>query len=733
MTNERTETLNFQQMNIKPMYRSSDYSNIGRDFIEKVLEHCVSYKRAVGFFSSTSLIYTSHGLLNIADHYKGGDPLIRFIVSPKLTKEDEMAIRAGIRSRNRVIENAMLRDFSEPENEFGKERLNILCHLISSGAMEIKVAVTMFEENDIGMYHDKIGIMEDEDYNKIAFSGSLNESANAFANNFESITVFKSWEETRPYLDEIEKDFDLLWTNLTDRVLVIDFPEAVKQRLFQYKRETFNRNIEEDERKWERQSKSELPSIKGGDAPQFYDYQKEAITNWMRNRGRGIFDMATGTGKTFTAYGAMVALLERTKYHLATVIVCPYQHLVDQWIEDAERFKISNMIVGYSDPKYKDYMTRLKQAIQNYNDGIINFFYFITTNASYKTDKVQEALKKINGNALLVADEAHNLGSVGMVDCLLPNFNFRLALSATVDRFRDEEGTKQIYDYFGQKCIEYPLEKAIDEGKLTKYYYYPIIVYLTQEERLQYLELTKKLAKLIRKDKNGKQVMSEGAQQIAIQRSHIIAGAENKLYQLKAEMRRHINDYYMLVYCGTSVMAKGTNDEKKQIDAVSSMLGNDLKIRCAKYTSEENAEERRELKRRFQTGDDLQALVAIKCLDEGVNIPNIRKAFILASSTNPREYIQRRGRVLRLAEGKGDAEIYDFVCLPLDATELQESDKETRKSFKALINNELKRIEEFGKHAINNSESDTCAEKIREDYDMYDFETGQSVIYSEEE
>ena len=197
--------MEFKDLNIKNRYRSADTSNIGRDFIEKVLKHSVSYKRAVGFFSSSSLIYTSRGLLQVADHYDPAteESVIKFIVSPRLTKEDIEAIRQGYKTKREVIESSMLAEMKQPEDDFGKERLNILCHLIASGAMEIKVAVTEYSESDMGMYHEKIGVMTDSHGNMIAFDGSLNESANAFSQNFESITIYKTWEESRTYAAEV--------------------------------------------------------------------------------------------------------------------------------------------------------------------------------------------------------------------------------------------------------------------------------------------------------------------------------------------------------------------------------------------------------------------------------------------------------------------------------------------------------------------------------------------------
>ena len=717
--------MGFKDLGIKNRYRSADTSNIGVEFIEKVLKHSVSYKRAVGFFSSSSLIYTSRGLLQVAEHYKNGEEsVIKFIVSPRLTKEDVEAIRQGYKTKKEVIESSMLSEMKEPEDNFGKERLNILCHLIASGAMEIKVAVTEYSESDMGMYHEKIGLMTDIDGYTLAFEGSLNESANAFVHNFESITVYKTWDQSRGYVNDIENDFDQLWLNTTNNIEVYEFPKVVKEKLFQYKRETFNKIIEKDEEEFHRRQSISFPRIDKTILPTFpYEYQGRAINNWFKQKCVGIFDMATGSGKTLTAYGAMVSLLNRCEYNLAIVIVAPYQHLVEQWLEDAPKFHINHMIIGYSNPKYSNYMTELKSSIYSYNKGSLPYFFFITTNASYKLPKVQEELKKIQGRALIVADEAHNFGSTNMASCLLDMFNYRLALSATIERHGDEEGTNRIFKYFGEKCITYTLEDAMADFKLTQYEYHPIIVYLDEEEREEYAKLSRELIKHIKKDGS----MDQQGKMIVLKRARIIAGANSKLTALRHEMQNHTDEYYQIVYCGTAKVDNDSDEESRQIDEITHMLGIDMGMKISRYTSRESVEERRVIRNRFKDGNNLQALVAIKCLDEGVNIPGIRTAFILASSTNPREYIQRRGRILRLAEGKDCAVIYDFVTLPIPANEIDDSN-ESIKIYKSLVRNETTRMEEFGSHSLNRGECDRIVDQIKDDYGLYEFENIEPYV-----
>ena len=153
-------------------------------------------------------------------------------------------------------------------------------------------------------------------------------------------------------------------------------------------------------------------------------------------------------------------------------------------MEDIEKFNMQP-IIGYSASSQKDWKTRLERAIRNQKLGVKGkeFFCFICTNATYSSDFVQAQLHKIKGDCLFIVDEAHNFGADYLSRLMIESFNYRLALSATLERHHDEEGTQKLYDYFGEKCIEYDLERAIHEDKLTRYKYYPVIAYHYQIQR----------------------------------------------------------------------------------------------------------------------------------------------------------------------------------------------------------------------------------------------------------
>lgn len=612
---------------IKSEYRSL-IDDMVRDFYIPCLENAVSYRRAVGFFSSSSLVEVSQGIAKMAQN--GGK--IRIVASPYLSDEDIEAIKTGYENRKEVIEQALLRQLHEPVNYYASERMNMLANLVADGILDIRIAYTM-DRSGMGMYHEKMGIIEDDEGNVIAFSGSNNESATAMSINYETMDVFRNWG------DSSEKErvqlkcnaFHSIWNNNEPNIEVMEFENITKALIEKYRRKSTNFNIDKEEYPDGVSAEGERSIDKTTIAPripegfELRDYQVEAIDKWEEQDFRGIFDMATGTGKTYTGLGAAARLSKRLEDRLALIIVCPYQHLVEQWVEDIVLFGMKP-IIGYSSSIQRSWKKNLESAIRDQKLKVRKreFFCFVTTNATFSSEFVQNQLSKIRSDILLMVDEAHNFGADNLRRLLLPNYKYRLALSATLDRHGDPEGTEALYRYFGGKCIEYSLEKAIGEGKLTPYKYYPVIVSLSDIELQEYDNLTTQIAKCLTKDKRGKTVLSEKGKRLALQRSRLVAGASGKIQALEKYIMPYIEDKHILVYCGATTVFDGNqenmqidNDEIRQIDLVTDLLGNKLHMKVSQFTSKENVEERNILKREFADGSNLQALIAIKCLDEG--------------------------------------------------------------------------------------------------------------------
>lgn len=719
--------MGFLNIDIKSEYRSR-LDNVIKDFYVPVLKQAVLYKRAVGFFSSTALVEMSAGICGLVKN--GGK--IQLIASPHLSANDIEAINNGLKRRDDVIEEALIRQLSEPIGAEETARLNLLSNLIAAGVLEIKIAF-LETDNTVGMFHEKMGLMYDNDQNIIAFSGSMNESFNAFRQNYEAVDVFTSWTSDENRVMAKQAAFNAMWNDYEPSIRVRDFPKVADLIVKKYRTDN-NTDLSLDEKSFDAESNDESFATKADNGPhipskvKMRPYQIEAINSWAEKDYRGIFDMATGTGKTYTALAAIATLYKATSNNLAVFIVCPYQHLVEQWKDDIVAFGMKP-IVCYSASSQRNWKERLKTAATSFNIGVQNHFCVVTTNATFSSDYVQGIVKKMRGNVLLVVDEAHNFGAENLSTTLMDNMKYRLALSATIDRHGDPKGTSKLYAYFGEKCIEYTLKDAIDNKMLTPYYYYPVVVSLSETELEEYLDLTAKIRKNVHPDKRGKVVLSEYAKMLLIKRARLVSGAVEKIDVLRGLMQDYKDDNHMLVYCGATTMhdvdykeGKAHADDIRQIDLVADLLGNELGMRVSKFTSEEDAAERERIKADFDEGEHLQAVVAIRCLDEGVNIPSIKTAFILASSTNPKEYVQRRGRVLRLFKGKTHAVIYDFITLPFALELTNQVEPEVLESGKSLALREIVRMKDFAAIAENPFDSDDLISQIQSAYGI-EFDT----------
>lgn len=714
----------FKEFYIKKEYRSN-IDDIVNDFYLPLLAVSKKYDRAVGFFSSSALAEIAKGISTLITN--GGK--IRIVASPYLSEEDINAIELGYRKRDEIIAGALTKGLEEPNNEYEAEQLNLLANLIADNILDIKIALTE-NDNKIGMYHEKMGLLYDLEGNAIAFSGSMNESLTAFSINVESIDVYCDWknEDERERVQGKKDAFERIWNNEEDKIITQNFPELKKEIIDKYKRNSVDyKHLTDISDNQIIKPDNIMHDINVPKRPEFLKelryYQEEAISNWLEKGCRGIFVMATGTGKTYTGLAAGVELYKRVKGRLAMIIVCPQQHLVEQWVEDLNEFNIQP-IIGHSESVQKDYKKRLHKAILDYKLGVNDFFCFICTNATFVTETVQKEMNKIKDNSFLMVDEAHNFGAEKIRETLKKDYTYRLALSATFDRHNDPDGTSALEIFFGEKCIDYGIEEAIKNGMLTEYYYYPIITSLTDAELVQYRKLTEKISKCIQSTRSGKTKLSKAGEMYALERARIVAAAKNKNNRLLEIMEEYKDDHDILVYCGATTMYDDEQEEKsdvKQIDEITYLLGKQLKMSVAQFTANESAEQRKLIIKNFEDASELQALVAIKCLDEGVNIPSIRTAFILASTTNPKEYIQRRGRVLRLYEGKEYAKIYDFVTLPRPIEDLNYMLDEELKGDITLVKNELKRIIEFKRISRNPYDSDYIISELIDGYNLNDF------------
>lgn len=446
-------------------------------------------------------------------------------------------------------------------------------------------------------------------------------------------------------------------------------------------------------------------------------YQRQAAVRWLKNQGRGTLKMATGSGKTIVALAIATELYQKIGLQVL-LVVCPYRHLVAQWARECEKFNLQPILAFES---VRNWHSQLANQLYNIRAGTQPFLAVITTNSTLIAESFQSQFKFFPAKTLMVGDEAHNLGSAQLEASLPRTIGLRLALSATPERYFDGDGTDSLLNYFGPILQpEFTLADAIAQGALVRYLYYPIFVELTAAEAFAYAKLTKRIGWAIAENENLQTNATLTA--LLMQRSRLVGSAANKLEALRELMLPRLHTTHTLFYCGDGTVdaedrgignGKGIElgGSKRQLAAVARLLGAELGYRINTYTAETPLAEREAMREQFEKGE-LQGLVAIRCLDEGVDIPAIQNAVILASTGNPRQFIQRRGRILRPHPGKERATLFDTIVLPPDC------DRETWEVERNLLRKELKRFLEFAELADNAGEARGKLAKVLEKYGL---------------
>jgi len=435
------------------------------------------------------------------------------------------------------------------------------------------------------------------------------------------------------------------------------------------------------------------------------EYQQQAVVNWFRNRGRGMLKMATGSGKTITALAIATELYETIGLQVL-LVVCPYRHLVTQWARECQRFHLQPILAF---ERVEQWQRELSQQLYHLAKGTQKFLTVIATNATLIGEGFQSQLPYFPEKTLIVGDEAHHLGSPRLLASLPWQIGLRLGLSATPERYFDETGTEAVFEYFG-KVLEpqFTLGNAIAQSALVPYEYYPLVE-LTASEALAYAKLTRRIGWALADNPNLS--ANETLTSLLMQRSRLVGTAQNKLPALARLMATRLHTSHTLFYCGDGAMETPSRSSYRQVAAVTRLLGKELGFRVHSYTAETPFQEREQLRQQFETGE-LQGLVAIHCLDEGVDIPAIRHAIILASTGNPRQFIQRRGRVLRPHPGKHKATIFDMIVTP------PQLDRETWEVERNLLRKEMRRFLEFAKLAQNAEEASGKLLALQQQYQL---------------
>lgn len=707
-----TRLRGLRSINFSTRYRSG-MEDVVASFYLPAFSAASVYKRAVGYFSSTSLALYSRGLQEFAE--RGGR--MQLIASPNLNSDDITDIERGYDLRA-VIERAALRELTDEQPDTLLDGLGQLGRFVAEGRLEIKLAFVQ-SEGRVGIYHEKLGIFRDHEGDVVGFTGSSNETLGGLLANFESVEVYPGWYEgDGERALRLEADFGMLWANQTPGLSVEYFPDVARERLIEIGQRRPSGKLEASEHALTPRVVETAPvelQIPTWLAPRAY--QKQAVESWLSNRARGMLKMATGTGKTKTAMIAATQLsqvLRRREDPLVVLIVAPLQHLVDQWISEVEDFGVRPIAVYESSATW---LPLVEEQLAAARLGRRPVVALVATNSSFAGERFQSILQRMTLPLLVIADEAHNLGSVAYRSSLPDNAAYRLALSATPERWFDEEGTDALVDYFGDVVFELDMEHAIEMGALTRYHYRPRLVELDYEETQFYVDLTAQIATRMAMGSDPEKPDSDATLGYLLrQRAGILGHAAGKLGAVRTDVAARRDAHFQLVYCaeGSRPAPPGEELGPNQLQDVLRLVGRDLGLAAHQYTSETPRTERKALMRRFATGTDLQALIAMRCLDEGVDIPDARIGYLLASSSNPRQFIQRRGRLLRLAEGKRHAEIVDYLAVP-PADAPVDFNVERR-----LLIRELERTNEFARLSENYGETLSVLRPLKERYQLMD-------------
>lgn len=636
------------------------------EFYNACLRNSVKYRRAVGFFRST--VYLVVGPATVDFARRGGR--IQLICSPSLTDEDVESLEAGYSERLALAEGQIAQEIDRLlASEVTEYRTKVLATLVAVGAMEIRIAL---RPTAYGLYHEKIGIFKEADGESVSFIGSANETWNGWhrRGNFESIEVFCSWRGGREAERVRRHDdyFELLWSGNIPDVEVAPFPEVARQRLIQSAYSSLE-DVDTSLLEGRPHKRTPLP------------HQISAIESWKACGNRGIFSHATGSGKTYTA---LLAIKEHVEAGLPALVLVPSRLLLDQWAAEIreEMPNTALLLAGGGNDRWKQ-GARLRAMTSPSRD--LGARVVLSTMQTAATDVFMLGI--VQGDHLMVvADEVHQVGSTFNSRVMLISTGPRIGLSATPIRYGDPEGTAKIFDYFGKVVPPaITLQDAIKAGRLVEYEYYPHLVHLTDDEAEQWRLVTHQIRQEIarQKESEAKQSsLSEKAKLLLIQRSRIAKKASRKPQLVADLMHSHYEPgQRWLIYC----------EDSEQLNEVLHAIRS-IGLQPVEYHSGMQGDRDATLAW-FRTFGGV--LVSIRCLDEGVDIPAVSHALIVASSQNPRQFIQRRGRVLRKSYGKTLAVIHDVIVVPVSL--------EDEPDQIALLRAELLRAIQFSESAINRS------------------------------
>lgn len=654
----------------------------------------------MGYFASSSLAEIAPGL---AAFLRNARAPLRMVVSPFLTDADFDAL-ARDESHLADLARRLFVDDVPTEQHLSRHTLECLAWLIVQGRLMLKIAVMRG-----ALFHPKVWLFHDAD-NSAAIHGSTNLTKSGLVLNREQLSVSRDWSgpESAYAVVRLRTEFDGLWGGGDDDCRVLDLPEAVARNVV----ETYQTDHMPDETRlealwdkahglWPRPGPHDPSQPDALTIPSHLDYesgefahQGQAVRAWEAAGRRGMLEMATGSGKTITAM-ICAARLQDDVDGLIVVVSAPYRPLIEQWCDEIRQFGVDPVnLTAVGGPRARS--REIAQAGRRIRSGLSRAEVLVVSNDTLCTDEFNQRVAALPTDTLLVADECHNLGADSFTANPPEHFDHRIGLSATPERQHDDVGTEALRAYFGKTCFTFTLEQAIGHC-LTPYDYHVHFVELTTTEMEEWDDLTRQIGAQAWRIDAGEE--SAHLDSLLRRRRLVLETASRKIDALAslidAQDPRQLR--HALVYA--------TDKDPEQLDAVNAILSA-RRLLFHQLTQEETASRSRtnRILSSFQEGV-IRILTAKRVLDEGVNIPQIRLAFLLASTTVRRQWVQRRGRLLRTcrAIGKTHADIHDLVVVPpLAANTDQRLDRDARR----LVRSELDRVWEFARLSRNGPSPD---------------------------
>ena len=711
-------------------------------FFDDGLKNSTEFDLKLGYFSSAAISVLAEGFATFISR----GSYMRLIINHIVSKKDKEAITNGVMGN--VIDCSDLSNFQYLKttfNEYQEQFFRCLAYMISQKRIDIRIIKPRGQK---GIAHTKSGQFRDGD-SITAFTGSANFTISGLFNNIEEIKIDRSDSVDRMVQKRIEKqrkDFDAIMSGDKKGIDYLSPKDLVEAISTNYGDSDIEELLDVEKKLREVKKQHDIVAISvhediAPSIPKFpYDkpreYQQLAFENWKNNNQQGLFAMATGTGKTITSLNCLLEIYNRNGYYKAIILV-PTITLVNQWEKECWKFNFGNIIKVYSkntEWRSKIELLMMTEKYRKPSEPTQNFI-IISTYASFARENVFSILNSFERTkVLLIADEAHNMGSPSILKRLgTINYLRRIGLSATPERQFDDNTNKKLYRFFGAEekfTFEYSMEEAIKKGVLCKYYYYPHLVKLTDEEMANYIELSEKISKYFNYNSGLFDKKDEILMGLLLARKRIIHKAANKLGAFKKiieeRYERNGNLKYSLIYVPEGnkpdyFSDSDIFDKSEQVadDLVSDHLIDvyteavmkiDKYITVRKFVS--GQKDRDSILADFAKGR-LQVLTSMKCLDEGVDVPRSELAIFCASTGNPRQFIQRRGRVLRTHPDKYMAEIHDLVVAPEVST--------TSSSYKmeqSLLKGELMRVKNFSMLSENPSYSQMELKSVMEHYGL---------------